>query len=173
MQNVYLISGPAGVGKSTTSRKLVTSLQHSSYISGDVVSHMHVGGRQKPWESETELSLIWNNIFSLTTNFLDYGMDVVIDYVTFPKEARWLRDKLINRSVNVSYVVLWTDQETLLRRDQMRVPEHQMGERCLILMNEFVESGLNKRHILDNNHDRPLEQLVELIQTDETFRIHL
>jgi Mg-chelatase subunit ChlI len=67
MQTVYLVSGPAGVGKSTTSRALAKILPNSAYISGDVVSHMHMNGRKKPWESQSELSLIWQNIWRLTS----------------------------------------------------------------------------------------------------------
>ncbi|CAG7609536.1 hypothetical protein PAESOLCIP111_01180 [Paenibacillus solanacearum] len=69
MQTVYILSGPAGAGKSTTSKALVRALKNSAYISGDYVSYMHVSGRQKPWESKGELSLIWNNILSLTQTF--------------------------------------------------------------------------------------------------------
>ncbi|NQX71686.1 AAA family ATPase [Paenibacillus alba] len=154
MQTVYILSGPAGVGKSTTSTALVDALKNSAYISGDDVSHMHVRGRQKPWESKSELSLIWNNILSLTRNFVLNGIDVVIDYVTFPDEAYWLRDKLMDLTQNVVYVVyvvLMTDHETLLKRDQLRIPEHQMGERCLILIQEFNESGLNRKYLLDTD----------------------
>lgn len=46
---VYIISGPAGVGKSTTSKKLVQTLSRSAYISGDDISHIPVNGRGKPW----------------------------------------------------------------------------------------------------------------------------
>ncbi|WP_244209303.1 AAA family ATPase [Paenibacillus ferrarius] len=151
MQTVYILSGPAGVGKSTTSSALVDALKNSAYISGDDVSHMHVRGRQKPWESKSELSLIWNNILGLTRNFVLNGIDVVIDYVTFPDEAYWLRDKLMDLTQNVVYVVLMTDHETLLKRDQLRIPEHQMGERCLILIQEFNESGLNRKYLLDTD----------------------
>jgi hypothetical protein len=112
---------------------------------------MHVSGRQKPWENKSELSLIWNNILSLTQNFVFNGIDVVIDYVTFPDEAYWLKDKLMELTENVVYVVLWTDHETLLKRDQLRLPEHQMGERCLILIKEFKKSGLNNKHLLDTS----------------------
>lgn len=151
MNKVYIISGPAGVGKSTTSKKLVKTLKNSAYISGDYVSHMHVNGRKKPWESKKETSLIWDNILSLTKNFLRYGNDVVIDYVSFPQEAKWLSENLIRLNVEVNYVVLWTDNETLVNRDNMRKPEHRMGNRCLILVDEFIESGLDKKHIFDTS----------------------
>jgi len=173
MPTVYILSGPAGVGKSTTSRALVRTLKDSAYISGDYVSHMHVNGRQKPWESKLELSLIWNNILSLTQNFVSNGIDVVVDYVTFPEEAYWLRDRLKELSVNVVYTVLWVDPETLLNRDQLRKPEHQMGERCLILIDEFKRSGLNSKHLLDTSRKSvdAIDQVIEDIINNTQYRL--
>ncbi|WP_435171791.1 AAA family ATPase [Paenibacillus glycanilyticus] len=168
MNHVYIISGPAGVGKSTTSKQLVQRFSNSAYISGDYISHLHVKGRQKPWECKEELVLIWTNLLALTRNFLAQGIDVVIDYVTFPNEALWLKEQLRETLANVSYVVLWTDRETLLARDQSRIPEHRMGERCLILMHEFLESGVEKRHIVNNN-SRSIEQVVEMIISGERY----
>lgn len=148
---VYVISGPAGVGKSTTAKTLVNTFSHSAYISGDQISHMHVKGREKPWKSKEETSLIWNNILSLTKNFLTFGNDVVIDYVTFPQEMKWLKENLAEFDITLHYIVLWTDRDTLLKRDHLRKPEHRMGERCLILMKEFIESGVDDKYILNNS----------------------
>lgn len=174
MQTVYVLSGPAGVGKSTTSRTLVNALKNSAYISGDDISHMHVNGRERPWESKAELSLIWNNILSLTKNFITNEVDVVIDYVTFPEEAHWLKDKLEEFKVHVVYVVLWTDIETLLKRDQLRMKEHQMGERCLILIEEFKKSGLDTKHLLDTSKKsaEDFEQVIEEIMNNKQFRLN-
>ncbi|MGN7942440.1 AAA family ATPase [Virgibacillus sp. 6R] len=170
---VYIVSGPAGVGKSTTSKQLVKSLYRSAYISGDSISHMHVNGRKKPWESKEELSLIWENILSLTKNFISFGNDVVIDYVTFPQEAKWLREKLKDLNVEVSYVVLWTDNETLMNRDNMRKLENRMGERCLVLVHEFIESGLDRKHLLDTSKNTidDIPNVINEIRDNEKYII--
>ncbi|CAH1224314.1 hypothetical protein PAECIP111891_05641 [Paenibacillus allorhizoplanae] len=173
MQTVYLVSGPAGVGKSTTSQALAKALPNSAYISGDAVSHMHVNGREKPWESRSELLLIWQNIWRLTSNFITHGVDVVVDYVTFPEEAKWLQKQLIALNTNVVYVVLWTDKSTLLQRDQTRLPQHQMGERCLILIDEFENSGLEPRHVKDTSSHRVenLNEIVDDIRSNDRYRL--
>lgn len=50
---IIIISGPAGVGKSTTARIFAEKLKKSVYVNGDTVSHMSVAGREKPWESKS------------------------------------------------------------------------------------------------------------------------
>lgn len=161
---VYIISGPAGVGKSTTSKRLVQELDKSAYISGDDVSHIPVNGRGKPWLDKDTLDLTWKNILSLTKNLLDYGYNIVIDYVAFPKEVKWLSKELYNREIRIVYVVLLVDKETIIFRDGLRLEEEQMGQRSLILLEEFE----NDPDLLDKNkfytHQYKEEQLPEIVE---------
>ncbi|WP_137789148.1 AAA family ATPase [Bacillus sp. E(2018)] len=170
-RTIYLLSGPAGVGKSTTAIELVKSLSNSAYLSGDDISHMHINGREKPWESEQEHDLIWNNILHLARNFIDYGCDVVIDYITFPKDAEWLKLQLNKSDVIIKYVVLWADEKTLVKRDALRDADEQMGERCLILFHEFLNSSLDSKHLLHTSLLTPkdLQQVVQEIRFENRF----
>ena len=170
-RTVYLLSGPAGVGKSTTAIELVKSLSNSAYLSGDDISHMHINGRKKPWQSEQEHDLIWNNILQLTRNFIDHGCDVVIDYITFPKDAEWLKLLFDKSNVIIKYVVLWADEKTLVKRDALRDAEEQMGERCLILFHEFLNSRLDSKHLLHTSLLTPkdLQQVVQEIMLENRF----
>ncbi|WP_405156392.1 AAA family ATPase [Paenibacillus sp. FSL K6-0108] len=165
LRSVYIISGPAGIGKSTTSRKLVEHLDRSSYISGDDISHLPVNGRGKPWICQETHKLTWTNILSLVKNLIEFNYDVVLDYVTFPSEANWLACELerMNVNVRVVYVVFMVDHETIIRRDQLRDPSIQMGERSVILLNEFIEALKDERHIL-NTQDYSVDQLEEVIE---------
>ncbi|WP_211748619.1 hypothetical protein [Paenibacillus sp. Marseille-Q4541] len=61
----------------------------------------------------------------------------MIDYVTFPSEAKWLADELADYKINIVYAVLLVDQDTIVTRDHLRPEEVQMGERSLILLDEF------------------------------------
>ncbi|MDK8193298.1 AAA family ATPase [Paenibacillus sp. UMB7766-LJ446] len=162
-RSVYVISGPAGVGKSTTSKKLVEHLDRSSYISGDDISHLPVNGRGKPWICQETHKLTWINILSLVKNLIEFSYDVVIDYVTFPTEAKWLANELESINVRIIYVVFMVDHETIIRRDQLRDPTIQMGERSVILLNEFKDALKDERHIL-NTQQYSVDQIDEVIE---------
>lgn len=168
---VYIVSGPAGVGKSTTAKELVKNIENSAYLSGDYISHMHVNGRKKPWECQEESFLIWDNILSLTKNFLTYGNDVVVDYVTFPLDAKWFYNNLKRFNVQVNYVVLWANNETLIRRDNRRIPEHRMGERCFILVDEFKKSELDGKYILDTSDNPSITDIVNEIMNNPNYKM--
>lgn len=161
-QKVYVISGPAGVGKTTTARKLVKHLERSAYLSGDEISHLPVNGRGKPWLCPDTLKLTWLNMLSLTENLLDARYDVVIDYVSFPSDLQWFAEQLATREVDIIFVVLLVDVHTLVHRDQSRTPEIRMGERCEILLKEFEEALSTERHVLYTHHDT-LDQLDEVV----------
>lgn len=105
-------------------------------------------------------------------NFLENRIDVVIDYVAFPSDVAQLKDNLADSEVNIVYVVLWTEKETLLRRDQMRVPEQRMGERSLKLIDEFLQSGLSERYKLDTSMYGPeaLSFIIKSIMTNHQYR---
>ncbi|TFD99895.1 AAA family ATPase [Jeotgalibacillus sp. R-1-5s-1] len=170
MNHVYVITGPAGVGKSTVSNALAKQLKNSAYISGDLLHHMHINGRKAPWD-EQETMLTWQHILALTQNFLRAGCDVVIDYIAFPNEVAWLNEKL-NRSAVLHYTVLWTDPKTLVERDQLRIPDHQMGERSLELLNEFEDKGLLWKAVLKTG-GKPkvdIELIVNEIMSDDRFK---
>ncbi|MFV8829562.1 AAA family ATPase [Alkalihalobacterium sp. APHAB7] len=173
MNRIYIISGPAGVGKSTTSKRLAELFDHSAYIEGDLINLMVIGGYLPPWESEESLSLVWENIVDLSINFVQANKNVIIDYVAFPEEVEKLSQRVYAevQNVEIIYVVLWVDRDELLKRDALRIKEHQMGERCLELMNEFESKGLNKRFLCNTTNVQPsdLDGVLRKIKELPTF----
>jgi len=169
---VYIISGPAGVGKSTTSKSLVQRLARSAYVSGDDISHIPVNGRGKPWLDRDTYELTWKNILSITKNLLDYHYDIVIDYVAFPEDAHRLATELSTRDVRIVYVVLLVDKETIVQRDQLRPRAWQMGERSVILLDEFESHPeLTTSHKLYTNEmqEEQLPDIIEMIINQDKF----
>ena len=81
MNKIYLITGPAGVGKSTISKMIAENLERSVLIEGDDVYHLVVGGYVSPWLEGNHLNLFWKNVLSLIKNSLENGYDVVFNYI--------------------------------------------------------------------------------------------
>jgi len=163
---IYFISGPAGVGKSTTATNLVHSIEKSAYVSGDHISHIPVNGRGQPWRSEETLDLTWKNILDICKNLVRVNYNVVIDYVTFNKDLELFLKEIKDLNVRVIYVILMADEETLIYRDKLRPLEKQMGERSLVLLREFRESIKDDRYILDTRHfkENNMSKIVEDIK---------
>lgn len=165
---IYFISGPAGVGKSTTSKRLVQVLDRSAYISGDDISHITVNGRGKPWECVETLTLTWKNILDITKNLIRLNYNVVVDYVTFPKEINWFVERMKEQNVKIVYVILMVDEKTIKYRDGLRPLEEQMGERSLILLQEFRDLIRNNESVLETQHytEKDIETIVEDIRSN-------
>ncbi len=173
-RTIYIISGPAGVGKSTTSKKLVERLERSSYISGDDISHIPVNGRGKPWLCKETNQLTWVNISSLVKNLIEFNFDVVIDYVTFPADVNWLVTELKDKNVKINYIVLMVDHATIINRDRSRDPSIQMGERSTILLNEIVETMQDKKYILNTQEycEDQIDEVIEEIMNSNKYLIN-
>ena len=59
MSNLYIITGPAGVGKSTISKKIAESKKKPVLIDGDDIYHQVIGGYVQAWKEENHLDVFW------------------------------------------------------------------------------------------------------------------
>lgn len=161
MNKLYLITGPAGVGKSTISKALALKLPKSVLIEGDDIYHLVSGGYISPWKPGNHMDLFWENSISLIENSLKHGYDVVFNYIIKKQEYEKLKE--IFKSYEVIFKVLLVDEEELLRRDKLRDEDCRMHERCLILLNKFKEQKFNKSLVIDTTNLTVEETLNEII----------
>lgn len=157
-QSVILISGPCGVGKSTLSRAIAKGMMKSARIEGDVIHDMLTGNEQLSWEDQ--LALVWTNLLSLTTNFLQNNLNVIIDYVV-EDELEWFSEQLSKFNVTLYYVVLRADKARLVERLTARGNENLI-ERSFVLLNQLENNDLNKPYLYDTTDQQPDEVLTYL-----------
>lgn len=162
---IYLLSGPPGAGKSTTSRALAERLSRSALIDGDDVYHMVIGGNRNPWQSPFHVRLMWQNIAALARRFVESGHDVVVNYVIFREDVRLFKEALgsIADEAAMKFVLLAVDEDELRRRDAERPPEHRMGERCGIVLRELMAEGPSEASLLDTSRLSVRQAVDEII----------
>ncbi len=157
---LYIITGPAGVGKSTISKNLASSLTKSVLIEGDDVYNFFVGGRISPWMENAPLDLFWKNIIILINNYLENGYDVVFNYIINPKDKERLFKEFTNSKI--IFKVLLCSEETLIKRDKERPIDCQMGERSIILLNEIKNYNYDKKYIIDTSN-KSIKEVTKII----------
>ncbi|GIN85798.1 hypothetical protein J6TS2_21840 [Heyndrickxia sporothermodurans] len=97
----------------------------------------------------------------------------MIDYVAFPDQVarfvKYIRKQI--KSVEIKYVVLWVNREELLRRDALRTEDHQMGERCLELVEEFESKGVSEHHLYQTTNLQPsnIDEMIIYIKEQSRF----
>lgn len=166
MKTLYLITGPAGVGKSTISQKIAEGLPKSCLIEGDTIYHFVVGGYVSPWLKGNQLEIFWKNSFSLIKNCLKDGFDVVFNYILDKKNVEMLRKEFADKDVKIKFVVLLVDEKTIIERDRLRPVDCQMGERSIILLKSMLAKNFDNNYILDTTNLSVEETYKEIINND-------
>lgn len=164
---ICLITGPAGVGKSTIAERLSEKFERSARVDVDYLRHSIRNGKVRPYpyteEAHRQILLATKNSCDLAKNFCDEGFSVFIDDVAV------LKDKIDAYFENTSgydfYIfVLICGRETLRLRDSGRSIDQQMGARCLELLDEYeVRFEEEKRWKVMDTDNKSIDQIVEEI----------
>lgn len=165
MKTLYLITGPAGVGKSTISTQIAKSKNKSALIEGDDIYHQVVGGYVQAWKSGNHLEIFWKVCIDTISTYLSNGYDVIFNYIINPSELKKLKDSF--SKFNIKFIVLLTDEKTLLYRDSLRPEECQMKERSIVLLNNFKNMKYDN-YILDTTN-LSIEETIREIENGHRF----
>ena len=160
MNKLYIITGPAGVGKSTISYEIGKRLEKSVVIEGDTIYNFFVGGRISPWKENAPLDLFWNNSIMLIRSYLENGYDVVFNYIIKRDNLERLQKEF--SSYDLIFKCLLVNEETIIKRDLLRPVDCQMIDRCIILLKNFIECNFDKKYIIDSS-DLSIEETVNQI----------
>lgn len=166
MPNLYIITGPAGVGKSTLSRKLAELKNKSVLIEGDDIYHHVVGGYIQAWKEGNHLETFWKVCLETINIYLKDGFDVVFNYIINPSSLKQIQEKFKNYTIK--FIVLLVNEETLLLRDSERPEDCQMKERCITLLNNFKNMNYSEANILDTSN-LSIEASVDIIEKSNKF----
>ena len=166
MPNLYLITGPAGVGKSTISKELAIRSKKSALIEGDDIYHQVISGYVPAWKEGNHLQIFWKVCICTIKTYLENGFDVIFNYIITPENIELIKSSIQN--YNIKFIILLTDESTLLTRDKQRPIDCQMNERCITLLNSFKNKNYNIKNIL-NTTNLSINQTVNIIENDNRF----
>lgn len=166
MQILYIITGPAGVGKSTISKELAIKSKKSALIEGDDIYHQVIGGYVQAWKAGNHIETFWKVCINTIKIYLDDGFDVIFNYIINPEDLKLIKSSIDN--YDIKFVVLLTDESTLLKRDSKRPIDCQMNERCLVLLNSFKNWYYNSNNILDTTN-LSVDETLNIIETENRF----
>lgn len=166
MPNLYIITGPAGVGKSTISKRIAELKNKSALIEGDNIYHQVVGGYVPAWKDGNHLETFWKISLNSIETYLEDGYDVIFNYIVSPEKIQNIKNKF--KHYTIKFVVLLVDEKTLLSRDNERPEDCQMKERCIVLLNNFKNKNYNANNILDTSN-LTIDETVELIENNDKF----
>ncbi|TWI53970.1 AAA family ATPase [Halalkalibacter nanhaiisediminis] len=164
-RSIYIISGPYGVGKSTITKELTQEMDKVALIEGDQIKLMFKG--KTPPTMGEEASIVWRNILSLTWNFVEENINVIIDYVV-GTEVEWFPMYFSDLNVKIYYVVLSADENTLISRLNERGDDFLI-EGSLMLLNQFKNFLPNKDYLYDTTNKRPVEIIQDLKSRIDQF----
>lgn len=166
MANLYIITGPSGVGKSTISKKLAENSNKSVLIEGDFIYSQVISSYVSAQKEGNHLDVFWEVCLNSIETYLSYGYDVIFNYIVTPTIVNRIKDRFKNDKTK--FVVLLSNEETLLARDKQRPEDCQMKERCLILLDSFKNKNYNLNNILDTTN-LSIEETINIINRETRF----
>lgn len=164
MANLYLITGPAGVGKSTISKGIAEKLNKSVLLEGDDFYHHVIGSYVSPWMEGNHLDIFWKVSIDTIKNYLEADYDVIFNYIINIKDYNKLKEKFKN--YNVYFVVLLVNEENIIERDKLRDEDVRMNERCIVLLRNFEKSNYPVKYKLYTDNMSIEETINEIIDNE-------
>jgi len=150
---IIVVSGPAGVGKSTVSRLVAANFERSVHVQTDVLAAFVVNGWVEPWrpEADRQHEVVGGVLAVAAMQFAGSSYTTVVDGHLFPRGVEGLAVACAKRSVPLHYVVLRASLATCWARacgrGEGRWPLESVtfGE----LHARFAEIGACEAHLVD------------------------
>ena len=168
---IIIITGPSGVGKTTISKKLSQALDNSVYISLDTLRSFVKNGYQSPATFKQtaavikQSSLARNCALFIAKAYYKNGFNIIVDDVLYKKSFVFWTKKLKN--YNFKIIVLKEELKTIIKRNTLKKTGRLDEEIIIYLKKQFDELGPNKDlyFIKNENTDKTVKSIKKIIAT--------
>ena len=162
---LYLITGPAGVGKSTISKRIAELSNKSVLLEGDDFYHQVISSYKPAWVEGNHLDVFWKVVKNTIKIYLENGYDVIFNYIIGEEDYLKLKEEF--KDYTTKFVILLVDEKTIIERDNLREEENRMNERCIILLNNFLNRNYPENNKLFTTNLSIEETAKEIINNDK------
>lgn len=159
MNQVILLTGPAGAGKTSVAAAVCERFDRMLHVSVDDLRHWVKAGFRHPWLEDAQANeqalLGIRNAAAIARNAIALRYAVVIDDVIFSDAAERYREELTGIGCNVHFVLLLPEFETAVARDRDRAADISAPDRVRPLYEEFARqsgAGLLPGVTIDSTH---------------------
>jgi adenylate kinase family enzyme len=164
---VLILTGPPGSGKTTVARLLTATHKRAVHLESDIFWHFIASGHIEPWkpESHEQNTLVMQIVAEVAARYARAGYFTVIDGIVSP---RWffelLRATFAAAELRVGYVILRPSLPIATERATIRSAT-QLDDRSVIehLWHGFAD--LNETfegHVIDNSEQTAQETVVAI-----------
>jgi len=162
---IILITGPAGAGKTSVSKALAEKFERSVVINVDQLRWMVIGGYIRPWpwneEVKIQTSLGVKNACMLANNFFEAGFNVIIDDVIGKSFFKLYSEFLLGKPVKT--FLLLPNLEALLKRFDERGVDDELRKRTPELHEKFTRRKDEFNWQVIDSSNQTLEETVNQI----------
>ena len=145
MNQIILVAGPAGAGKSAVAEAICERFDRMLHIEVDLLRGFVKGGYRHPWADDPQAAeqrlLAVRSAVAMARESLALRYALVIDDVIFAEDAGNYREALRGVGCNVHFVLLLPALETALARDRGRSAEISAPERVRPLHDDFRQQS--------------------------------
>jgi predicted kinase len=151
MTELFVVTGPAGVGKSTVSRIVASTFEPSAHLRMDDFLDAVAGGWVDPWlpDAAQQNDVVGRAAVAAAMQFLAGGYTVVLDGTVFPDAFEELAAACTELGTPLHYVVLRADRATCIERAEARDGVRPSEESFAPLHDRFESLGARERHVVD------------------------
>jgi predicted kinase len=150
---VLILTGPPGVGKTTTAALLADRHGPAVHLESDAFFRFIRSGYVEPWrrESHEQNRVVMGIVGEAAASYADAGYFTIVDGIVIP---RWflgpLRDALHAAGHSVAYLVLRAPLAVCAARMQAREGTPSVEPEAIEkIWSQFTDLGAHERHALD------------------------